>query len=230
MKQTILTWLRAGANAEEGVQLLTEAGAPSLTLRLVKTNPVANRRLMIDWLCKKYGIDEDYTYVATAQVVLFSERKPLSFRDEFPFLNDPKCPPELEALASRKFARYHNYVNLHKNLRDCTSTEQCAKVSRELINSYLENRMIWEELNYYQQHGSILGKHPIFAAFHRRKELLTLNVKQLMIRQKRLKNNIWRVQDELAKRDKPHLELERLARLQAYQSELAEINRLLGDE
>lgn len=230
MKQTILTWLRAGANAEEGVQLLTEAGAPSLTLRLVKTNPVANRRLMIDWLCKKYGIDEDYTYVATAQVVLFSERKPLSFRDEFPFLNDPKCPPELEALASRKFARYHNYVNLHKKLRDCTYTEQCAKVSRELINSYLENRMIWEELNYYQQHGSILGKHPIFAAFHRRKELLTLNVKQLMIRQKRLKNNIWRVQDELAKRDKPHLELERLARLQAYQSELAEINRLLGDE
>lgn len=230
MKQTILTWLRAGANAEEGVQLLTEAGAPSLTLRLVKTNPVANRRLMIDWLCKKYGIDEDYTYVATAQVVLFSERKPLSFRDEFPFLNDPKCPPELEALASRKFARYHNYVNSHKKLRDCTSTEQCAKVSRELINSYLENRLIWEELNYYQQHGSILGKHPIFAAFHRRKELLTLNVKQLMIRQKRLKNNIWRVQDELAKRDKPHLELERLARLQAYQSELAEINRLLGDE
>lgn len=230
MKQTILTWLRAGANAEEGVQLLTEAGAPSLTLRLVKTNPVANRRLMIDWLCKKYGIDEDYTYVATAQVVLFSERKPLSFRDEFPFLNAPKCPPELEALASRKFARYHNYVNSHKKLRDCTSTEQCAKVSRELINSYLENRMIWEELNYYQQHGSILGKHPIFAAFHRRKELLTLNVKQLMIRQKRLKNNIWRVQDELAKRDKPHLELERLARLQAYQSELAEINRLLGDE
>lgn len=230
MKQTILTWLRAGANAEEGVQLLTEAGAPSLTLRLVKTNPVANRRLMIDWLCKKYGIDEDYTYVATAHVVLFSERKPLSFRDEFPFLNDPKCPPELEALASRKFARYHNYVNSHKKLRDCTSTEQCAKVSRELINSYLENRMIWEELNYYQQHGSILGKHPIFAAFHRRKELLTLNVKQLMIRQKRLKNNIWRVQDELAKRDKPHLELERLARLQAYQSELAEINRLLGDE
>lgn len=230
MKQTILTWLRAGANAEEGVQLLTEAGAPSLTLRLVKTNPVANRRLMIDWLCKKYGIDEDYTYVATAQVVLFSERKPLSFRDEFPFLNDPKCPTELEALASRKFARYHNYVNSHKKLRDCTSTEQCAKVSRELINSYLENRMIWEELNYYQQHGSILGKHPIFAAFHRRKELLTLNVKQLMIRQKRLKNNIWRVQDELAKRDKPHLELERLARLQAYQSELAEINRLLGDE
>lgn len=230
MKQTILTWLRAGANAEEGVQLMKQAFAPSLILRLVKVNPVANRRLMIDWLCKRFGIDEDYSYVATSQVVLFSERKPLSFRDEFPFLNEPDCPAELEALASRKFARYHAYVSLHKQLRDCTSTEQCAKVSRELLNNYLENRMIWEELNYYQQHHSILGKHPIFAAFHRRKELLTLNVKQLMIRQKRLKNNIWRVQDEINKRDKPHLELERLARLQAYQSELAEINRLLGDE
>ena len=50
MKQTILTLLRAGANAEEGVQLLIEAGAPSLTLRLIKSNPVANRRLMIEWL------------------------------------------------------------------------------------------------------------------------------------------------------------------------------------
>lgn len=56
MKQTILTWLRAGANAEEGVQLLIEAGAPSLTLRLIKSNPVANRRLMIDWLCKNMGL------------------------------------------------------------------------------------------------------------------------------------------------------------------------------
>lgn len=230
MKQTILTWLRAGANAGEGVQLLIEAGAPSLTLRLIKSNPVANRRLMIDWLCKKYGIDEDYTYVASSQVVLFSERKPKSFRDEFPFLSEPDCPAELEALASRKFTKYHAYVNLHKQLRECTSTEQCAKVARELINSYLENRMIWEELNYYQQHHSILGKHPIFTAFHRRRELLTLNVKQLMVRQKRLRNNIWRVQDEMAKRDKPHLELERRARLQAYQSELAVINRLLGDE
>ncbi|WP_417121298.1 hypothetical protein [Phocaeicola plebeius] len=212
------------------MQLLIEAGAPSLTLRLIKSNPVANRRLMIDWLCKKYGIDEDYTYVASSQVVLFSERKPKSFRDEFPFLSEPDCPAELEALASRKFTKYHAYVNLHKQLRECTSTEQCAKVARELINSYLENRMIWEELNYYQQHHSILGKHPIFTAFHRRRELLTLNVKQLMVRQKRLRNNIWRVQDEMAKRDKPHLELERRARLQAYQSELAEINRLLGDE
>ena len=137
MKQIILTWLRAGANAEEGVQLLTEAGAPSLTLRLVKSNPVANRRLMIDWLCKRFGIDEDYSYVASSQVVLFSERKPLSFRDEFPFLNQPECPAELEALASRKFAKYHAYVALHKQLRDCTSTEQCAKVARELINSLI---------------------------------------------------------------------------------------------
>ena len=90
--------------------------------------------------------------------------------------------------------------------------------------------MIWDELNYYQQHHSVLGKHPIFSAFHKRKELLSLNVKQLMIRQKRLNNNIWRVQDEIKKGDKPHLELERLTRLRAYQSELAEINRLLGDE
>lgn len=229
MKQTVLTWLRGGANAEEGVQLMMRACASSLTLRLIKANPVANRRFMVDWLCRKFGIDEDYTYVSSAQAVVFMEKKALSFREEFPFLNEPDCPAELEALASRKFTKYHAYVDLHKKLRDCTSTKQCAQVSRELINNYLENRMIWDELNYYHQHHSILGKHPIFSAFHKRKELLSLNVKQLMIRQKRLNNNIWRVQDEIKKGDKPHLELERLTRLRAYQSELAEINRLLGD-
>ena len=80
MKQTVLTWLRGGANAEEGVQLMMRACAPSLTLRLIKANPVANRRFMVDWLCRKFGINEDYTYVSSAQAVVFSEKKPLSFR------------------------------------------------------------------------------------------------------------------------------------------------------
>ena len=33
---------------------------------------------------------------------------------------------ELEALASRKFAKYHAYVRLHSLLRDCTDLDGCA--------------------------------------------------------------------------------------------------------
>ena len=89
---------------------------------------------------------------------------------------------ELEALVSRKFSKYHAYVRLHRKLRDCTSLEECATVSRELIDSYIGNRMIWEELNYYKENHSLLGKHPAFAEFRRRSELLKLPVKELVRR------------------------------------------------
>lgn len=134
---------------------------------------------------------------------------------------------ELEALASRKFSRYHNYVKLHSELRDCTSLQQCADISRELIDSYIENRMIWEELNYYKEHHILLGKHPAFAEFRRRNELLQLPVKDLLHRQRQVENNIWRVKSEIAKGDKPHLNPIRRERLEGYEKELADINRLL---
>ena len=134
---------------------------------------------------------------------------------------------ELEALASRKFSRYHNYVNLHSQLRDCASLQECADTSRELIDSYIENRMIWDELNYYQQHQVLLGKHPAFAEFRRRSELLQLPIKELIRRQQQVENNIWRVKSEMGKGDKPHLNPVRQERLAGYEKELADINRLL---
>lgn len=229
MKDEIIAWLKNGANVEEGVQLMKRADAPSLTIRLICTDPLRNRRLMVSYLTEKYGIKDDYSISEVQQVILM-ERKKVSFREEFSFLNNPQCPVELEALASRKFSKYHAYVELHRKLRECTDLPMCASVARELINNYLENRMIWDELNYYQQHRSLLGKHPIFAAYRRRKEFLSMSVKELLLKQRRLRGNIWRVSDELKKGDKPHLELERRARLTEYSSELAEVNRLLDEQ
>lgn len=230
MREDIITWLKSGANAQEGVQLLKRAGAPSLALRVVSANPVLHRQMMIDWLVHRYGIDQSLAFVKqTAGVVVYKE-KPKSFREEFPFLNQPDCPVELEALASRKFAKYHEYVKLHAQLRQCTDLKQCADVARQLLDSYMENRMIWAELNYYQQHRSVMGKHPIFASFARRKSMLSMSVKDLMKRKVQLENNIWRVQSEMKKGDKPHLDAQRKERLEAYQTELAEVNRLLGEE
>ncbi len=45
----------------------------------------------------------------------------------------------------------------------------------------------------------LLGKHPAFAEFRRRSELLKLPVKELVRRLRQVENNIWRVKSELAK-------------------------------
>ena len=134
---------------------------------------------------------------------------------------------ELEALASRKFTKYRAYVRLHRELRDCTTLEQCAKVAGELVDNYIDNRLIWQELSWYKEHGSILGKHPAFAEFRRRKALNNLPVKQLVKRQQQVEMNIWRVKSELAKGDKPHLDATRRERLAGYEKERADIVRLL---
>lgn len=134
---------------------------------------------------------------------------------------------ELEALASRKFAKYHAYVRLHSLLRDCTDLTQCAKVAGELVDNYIDNRLIWQELTWYQEHGSLLGKHPAFAEFRRRRQLNDMSVKQLVKRQQQVEMNIWRVKNELAKGDKPHLDATRQERLAGYEKERADILRLL---
>jgi hypothetical protein len=227
IKDKVQRWLLEGASTSEGLRLIQEANAPSHVLRLIRSNPLANRQVMITYLCRLYKIETNYE-VCTRSPGIVVTRKSESFRDEFPFLNEPTCPPELETLASRKFAKYHGYVNLHKRLRDCTSLKECADTSRQLIDNYLENREIWEELNYYKEHHTPLGKHPIFKEFTRRKELLSLSVKELMLRKSKIENNIWRVKDEIKKKDKPHLDALRAERLVSYETELAEVNRLLG--
>jgi hypothetical protein len=227
MKESVMNWLQEGANAAEGIRIAEQSGAFSLMLCLLRSNPSANRRMMVEWLCRKHGIEANFqTLTHNTEIVI--TRKSESFRDEFPYLNDPTCPVELETLASRKFAKYHEYVALHKKLRDCTSLKECADTSRQLIDNYLENREIWEELNYYKEHKALLGKHTVFREFARRKELLAMPVKELMSRKDKIENNIWRVKNEIKKKDKPHLDALRNERLNSYETELAEVDRLLG--
>ena len=107
---------------------------------------------------------------------------------------------ELEALASRKFTKYRAYVRLHQKLRGCAGLAECAETAGELVDNYIDNRLIWQELTWYQEHGSLLGKHPAFAEF---------------------------VKSELAKGDKPHLDAVRRERLAGYEKERADILRLL---
>jgi hypothetical protein len=214
--------LRDGADVGEGIRLLEAAGAPALASRLFRLAPAANRRALEGWLRRRFGVDGERLAVRPAAG---AAARPL--RDEFPFLGSPGCPVELEALASRKISRYHAYVAAHARLRDSVSPEERAATCGELLDGYLENRLIWEELDHYRLHGAPLGRHPIFAEFRRRGELLKLSVKELCERRRRVEGNIWRTKSEMARGDKPHLDAIRRERLDGYRRELAEIDRLL---
>lgn len=154
---------------------------------------------------------------------------PKPLRSRWPFLNDPQSPVELQALVTQRITRYHEYTALYQQLRDCTATEQCADVSRRLLDAYFDARTIAHELDYYQQHRRVLGRHPYFRHFQQLTRLRSSSVKDLLREQQKTKDNIWRVNSEIRKGDKPHLDEKRRQKLQEYELKLQEINRLLGE-
>ena len=150
-------------------------------------------------------------------------------RDRWPFLDDPKTPVELQALVTQRITRYHEYSKLYPQLRDCKDVEELSAMCGKLLDAYLDGRAIANELDYYQKHGKVLGRHPMFRHFQSLRRLRSCSVKELLREQQKTKDNIWRVNSEIRKGDKPHLTEKRRQKLLEYQLKLQEINSLLGE-
>ena len=76
----------------------------------------------------------------------------------------------------------------------------------------------------------VLGRHPLLSHFSELSRLRSLSVRDLLRLQQKTRDNIWRVNSELRKGTKPHLDVKRRQKLQQYELKLQEINRLLGDD
>lgn len=155
------------------------------------------------------------------------ERK---LREEFPFLASPDCPVELKALVTDRITAYHRYRQLYPQLFQATTPEESARTAGDLVRAYIDNRRIWEELSYYQEHHRLLGRHPVFRHYANLRQLRAMNVRQLLRREQQVKDNLWRVRNEMKKADRPDLDQQRRDRITIYEAELAEIRRCLGEE
>ncbi len=222
MKEKIQIWLDSGADPAEGIILLEQSGVNVLFIRMIKSNPGKNKDLILRELLKISGISSREPKKKN------TPGKEKSFRDEFPFLQEPDCPLELKALVTDKFSSFYLYRDLHQKLFDCTNLVGCTRIAGDLINNYLENQLIYAELDYYKHNKVLLGKHPVFKHYNEVKLLRKLSVRELIKKEEQLKHNIWRIESELKKGDKPRLDAERKERIREKQAELAEVQRLLG--
>ena len=86
-------------------------------------------------------------------------KKIIRFREKFKFLDKPDCPDELKVLVM--FTALGKYKDAHANLAampDDADLAEAARLAEECVENYLANREMWEELEYYQEHGEVLGK------------------------------------------------------------------------
>lgn len=211
----IRQWLDSGAEVQEGLRLLNLYAPNRHLARLVSLAPSRYKFLLVRTLTAKIS---DAVPPAAA---------PVSFRDDWPFLQNADCPNELKILATDKITAYRNYVAAHEQLFNCTTLEECYATAKKVIENYIENRKIRSELAYYKEHSTVLGKHPIFDEMKHIAALRRLPVTELFRRKKNLEEAVWRIGNEIRKGTKPHLLENRAARLKSKRSELAELQRII---
>ncbi len=155
-------------------------------------------------------------------------KRSFKLRDEFPFLKNKDCPGVLKELVADMLTTYDNFVEGHKKLVEASSDVDIARISQDVVENYLENRQIWDELEHFKKKGKILGKHPIFEWLNRKEEIGKLSNPDLVKLRDQLKNNIPRTR-KLITDDPEHKQTEeRKKRIEMFEKELEEVNRILN--
>jgi hypothetical protein len=161
-------------------------------------------------------------------VVPEETRKAFRLRDEFPFLNSKDCPQELKILVADMITAHDTYIAEHKKLHDSLSDAEIAEVSKSVVENYLENREIWEELNHYKKNRKVLGKHPVFAWVKRESEIKCMKVADLVKLKDALENNIPRTKQKIAQEPEHKETAKRVERVKQFEKELILVKQLLN--
>lgn len=208
-------WLRTGAGIQEGLRLLSLYKPNPYLARMVERHPDKYRRLLIRTLT---GRDPEPTP---------ADRPARSFREDWPFLSRPDCPPELKILAADKITAWTNFAREHEKLFDCVTPEQCLERAKNCVFYYQQNRKIFSEFAHYQDTGHVLGKHPVFGEVRRSHEMLSAGPIELMRRQHNLRAAISRLKRQMGAGGRPDLDAGRAELLAAKERELAEVEKIL---
>ena len=156
-------------------------------------------------------------------------KKVIRIREKYPFLRSQDCPEEFKIMVADMFTAYDNYREAYTLLSDKNTKDENLQLAEAVVENYLANRAMWEELDYYLANGEILGNLPIFELLKLRKEISDLSDMDLIKKLNTTKPNITKSKKaiETAKNAEEKSEAEkRLAKWQQVKSEVeAEIER-----
>ena len=117
-------------------------------------------------------------------------KKVIRIREKYPFLRSQDCPEEFKIMVADMFTAYDNYREAYTLLSDKNTKDENLQLAEAVVENYLANRAMWEELDYYLANGEILGNLPIFELLKLRKEISALTDMDLMKKLNTTKPNI----------------------------------------
>lgn len=187
MKEEIISYLQGPRNYSDGVALYkkyglnlrlkrqfafgeTETSMAILTEELRKLaglseqefKNIRRRSLMSDHApeAKPVAVAPNPDSTEGRKPVTETQKKIIRFRERFKFLNEPDCPDILKILVADMFTSFANYKKALEQLddSDAATTDENAALCETAVEEFLRNREIWDELEYYEKHGQVLGK------------------------------------------------------------------------
>jgi|SRR5665647_1447385 len=186
IKERVEQWARSGGDFKAGLSLFLTFNRNSFYVRNIEAKGVEKglATLVCEFTNKiKVSSKEIFALIEASQVgndleitpndspqqkarekEIVQQKKTIRLRDEFPFLGKKDCPEEFAILVNQMLTAYDDYRSDREKLYDLdkNNLDECYLGSRSVLDAYILNREIWEELNYYKIHGTILGKLPEF--------------------------------------------------------------------
>lgn len=107
-------------------------------------------------------------------------------RTEFPFLNEKNCPDILFVVVGKRIAAFKEYQKLHAQLQNINSgivnvtPEEKLDATENTERAFNENKLLWDELNYYNLNKEILGKHPLFRETNIKREVEAMTMDEMV--------------------------------------------------
>jgi len=150
-------------------------------------------------------------------------KKVIRIREVYPFLSEASCPTELKLLVHDMFNAYDDYRTAYAGLSDKNTQDENLLLAAKVVESYLDNRAMWEELDYYKENAIILGKHEIFELLKMREEIAGINDMELISKLTKTKPNITKAKNALEKAETDEKKTECLARLDKWTTYVAEL-------
>lgn len=187
-KKIIVDYLKGPRNYAEGVRLYDRYGHNRMfKRRFALENSELSRSILFEELRKLAGLSEQQfrqlprlarrssnsaPAVNGIELKIIIEEEPkrrelpesikktISLREKYPFLNDYDCPEELKVLVADMITAHSKYVEAFNRLQELpdAAIEKAMIEAQAVVENYINNREIWEVLDYYKEHGELLGK------------------------------------------------------------------------
>lgn len=150
-------------------------------------------------------------------------KKVIRIREKYPFLRSQDCPEEFKIMVADMFTAYDNYREAYTLLSDKNTKDENLELAQAVVENYLANRAMWEELDYYLANGEILGNLPIFELLKLRKEISALTDMDLMKKLNTTKPNLTKSKKAMEGAKTAEEKAEAQKRLEKWQQVKAEV-------